>query len=133
MIWTEMALTARRRQPRDRDRTRVPRMTRRARADRAVGVRLADAVAVCAAARHRRWSLELYERMRRPSCVAGLKALGEVDLLSFESFGAEHGGPRHGGMAAMQKVLVDRLVTAAAVTGGQPGRNRKAPMLLPLL
>ena len=58
VIRPDVALAARRRQPRDRDRRGVARVARRARADRAVVVRLADAVALRAAARGRRRAFE---------------------------------------------------------------------------
>ena len=66
VVRPHVALPAGRRQPRDRHRRRVPRVAGRAGADRAVVVRLADAVALGAAARRGRRPFELHQRMRRP-------------------------------------------------------------------
>ena len=125
MIGSEMALPACRRQPGDRDRTRMARVTRRTGADRTVVVRLADAVTVGAAARHRRWSLQRDERMRGPPRVSRLETFSEVDLLGLQSLVTKHRRPRHSRVTTVEELLIDRFVTAAAVAGRQLRRDRE--------
>src|SRR5262245_4219278 len=133
MIRTEMTLTAGFRQTCDRDRRRVPCVARRARTDRAVVVRLSDAVALRAAARRRRRPFERRQRMRRPPRSAGLIALREFDLLRLQARLTVDRGPRRRGMAAAKKLLINRLVAAAAVARRQLGRDDESVVLCFLL
>ena len=55
-------------------------------ANGAIGVGLANAVALLAAAGHGGIAFELSEGMRRPARAAGLITFGEVDLLGSEPF-----------------------------------------------
>src|SRR6476661_3208176 len=108
-------------------------MARGAGADRPIVVRAADAVALRAAAGARRRSLDRDERMRRSTGAARLEALGEFDHLRPKARFAEHCGPRRRRVSAAQEFLIHRLVTAAAVAGGQLARDDEPVMLLSLL
>jgi hypothetical protein len=99
-------------------------------ADRAVGVGLADAVALLAAAGHRGAAFELHKRMRRAARSAGLIGLREIHLLGREARFAVDGGPGGGGVPAMEELLVDAFVTRAAISGGEFGRDGEAVMVL---
>src|SRR4030095_4617690 len=120
MIRSEVALSARRRQPRDRDRRGMARMTRRAGANRAIVVRLADAMALRAPAGGGGGALDRGERMGGSSGAARLVAFGELDLLGLQSFFAEHRRPRGRRVTAAQVLLVDRLRGGAAGVGLAP-------------
>ncbi len=87
-------------------------------ADRSVVVWFADRVALFAAAGHGGCALESDEWMRRPFYAAGLVGFGEGDLFGSEGLFAAHGGPGNGGVAAVQKFLIDLFVASAAVAGG---------------
>src|SRR4029453_19145465 len=118
MIRSEVALSARRRQPRDRARRGMARMTRRAGANRAIVVRLADAMALRAPAGGGGDALDLGERMGGSSGATRLVPFGELHLLGLQSFFAEHRRPRGRRVTAAQVLLVDRLVAAAGGGGG---------------
>src|SRR5690349_3928998 len=81
MIWPQVALPARGWEPRNRHRTRMPGMTRRASAESSVGIRLADTMALFASTRHGRRPFGLHKRMRRTPRPAGLIRLREINLL----------------------------------------------------
>src|SRR5215472_1907892 len=71
--------------------------------------------------------------MRRAARVAWLEPFRELDLLRLQSLGAEHRGPRDRGVAAVQELLVDGLVTAPAIPRREACHDREAMMVLPLL
>ena len=131
VIGPHVALPAGRRQPRDRDRARVPRVARRAACR---SCRRRSACRCCGSCAQplvgRRRAFERDQRMRRPLRVAGLISLGEIDLLRRQALRAEHRRPRHAGVTAAQELLVDRLVAAAAVARRQLRDDREAVMLL---
>src|SRR5215470_5623359 len=128
-----MALPTSRGQTRHSDGARVARVACRARADSAVVVRPAYGVAVRAAARRRRRAYNRDQRMWRPARVPRLVTLGEFDLVGFQARFAEHRRPRYSRVAAVQELLVDRFVTAAAVPRRQLRDNREAVVLLTVL
>src|SRR5262245_51756374 len=108
----------------------MSRMTGSARANRAVIVRLADAVALRAAAGGRRRTLDRSQRMRGAAGAAWLIALRELDLFWLETRLTVDRGPRRRRMPAAEKLLIDRLVTAAAVASRQLRRERESVMIL---
>src|SRR4051812_37858656 len=128
-----MTLPARRRQAGNRHRARMACVAGGARPNRSVFVRLADAMAVRAAARRSRRAFERDERMRRTSCVPGLIPFCERHLLCTEPALAKHSGPGHRRVPAAKELLIDRFVTASAVSGGELRDDREAVMLLSVL
>ena len=133
VVGTHVALGAGARQPSDAHGTGVARVAGGAGADGAVGIGPADAVALIAAAGHRRAAFELRERMRGTASAAGLISFREVYLLRAEAFFAVDGGPRGCGMPAVEKLLVDVFMAGAAVAGGELGGNGKAVVVFFLL
>jgi hypothetical protein len=68
------------------------------------------------------------------SCVSGwaarLIAFRKLHLFRFQTLLSEHRRPRRRRMAAPQEFLVDRLVTAPAVAGGQLRRDDESVMVV---
>ncbi len=129
VVRTEVALSAGRGQTGDGDRRGMPRVARGARADGSVLVRLADAVALSAAARGRGRSLELCQGVGRAPGAAWLIALRELDLFRLQPLLTEDRGPRSRRVAAPQELLVDRLVTASTVPRRQLCRDDETVMV----
>ena len=129
VVGAHVALAAGRRQAGDLDGRGVPRVAGGAGADRAVGVRLADAVALDAAADDGRRAFQGDQRIRRPLAGAGMELLREVDLLGRQPLLAVDRRPRRRGVAAAQELLVLRLVAAAAVGGRHVLRDDEAVMV----
>ena len=111
----------------------MPGVARRAGADRAVIVRPADAVALLAAAGHRRAALQRDERMRRPLRVPGLIGLGERDLLRAQCPSRRRLPPTIPPRAGCAGIAGRRLVAAPAVARRQIRRDHEAVMLFVLL
>src|ERR1043166_1061946 len=93
MIGTHMTLCACGRQPRDVNRTGVPRVAGCAVADGAVGVRPPHAMALLTAAHDRGSALHLHKRMWRSTGSTGLIGFRKTDLFRGEAFFAVHGSP----------------------------------------
>ena len=93
VIGTHMTLCARGRQTGDVNRTRVPRMAGRAVANRAVGVRPPDAVALLTTAYDRGAALHLHKRMWWSPSSAGLIGFRKINLFGGEALFAIHGSP----------------------------------------
>src|SRR5581483_6142911 len=102
-------------------------------ADGAVGVGPAHAVTLFAAAGHGRAAFELNEGMRRPARATGLIGFREIHLLGAQALFPINSSPRRSGMTAMEKLLINALVAAAAIPGGQLGRDDEAMMIFLLL
>src|SRR5215472_1203661 len=111
----------------------MPGVTRRAGADRAVGIWSAHTRTLFAAAGHSGSTLDLNKGMRRPTSTAGLILFREVDLLGRKTLLTVNSSPRCRGMTAMQKLLVNVLVAIAAIACGELGRNDKAVVIFLLL
>src|SRR4051812_5128879 len=108
----------------------MPGVTRRARADCAVGIGPPDGVALLASAGHRRSPLKLYEGMRRSSRASGLISLGKIHLLGREPFFTIDRSPGRRGMTAVKKLLINTLVATPAVSRGERGRDYESVMVL---
>src|SRR5262245_55528607 len=93
----------------------MPCVTSGAGSDRAVLIRLADAMAFGAAAGHRSRTFQFHERVSRPLASAGVELLGKGDLLGGQAAFAIDGGPRRSGVAAAHELLINRLVARAAI------------------
>ena len=123
MVRAHVALGAGAGQARDAHRAGVAGVASGAVADGAVGVGLAYAVALLAAAGHGRAALRLHERMRRTARAAGLIGFREIHLLGSEAFFAVDGGPGRRGVAAVQELLINVFVATAAIARRQLGRR----------
>src|SRR6185437_1613393 len=133
VIRPHVALRTGARKPGNAHGSRVSCVTRGATANRAVGVGPSNAVALFASAGHGRTTLELDKRVRRPARASRLIRLRKLYLFRTQSLLAVDRSPRRPSMAATQKLLVDILVTAAAVAGRQFGRDDEPVMFLFLL
>ncbi len=109
---------------------RVPRVARDAIADGAVAVGFTHAMALLAAAGHRRSAFQLHKGMRRPARSARLIGLGKINLLRRESLLAINRGPGRRGMAAVQKLLIDGFVATAAISRRKLRGDHKAVVIL---
>src|SRR5215469_243992 len=116
-----MTLPASARQPCDTNGARVPGVTCRAGPDRSIGIRAAHAMTLFAAAGHCRPSLHLNKGMRRPTSTARLIRFGKVHLFRRKTLLTVNSSPRRGGVTAVQKLLVNALVTTAAIARGELG------------
>ncbi len=129
-----MTLAAGAGEARDGDRTCVPRVATGAGSEGAIGIRLANAMALFASAYHRRRAFQLGEGMRRALSPAGLIRLREVHLLGGQALLTINRRPRRGRVAAVEKLLVNLLVTTAAVASGEPDcSDNKAVVIFLLL
>ena len=111
----------------------MPRVTRGAGADGAVGVRLANVMAHRATLGDGRRAFHGDQRIGAALDRAGMELLGEGDLLGGEIGGAAHGRPGGSGMAAAQVLAVLRGVALAAIRRGQRLGDREPAMLQRLL
>ena len=116
MVRAHVALRASAGQPRNADRTGVPRVAGRAVSNGSVGIWFAHAVALLAAAGHGGSAFSLHERMRRPSRSSRLIGFGKIHLFRREAFLAINRGPRPRGVPAVQELLVNILVAASAIS-----------------
>jgi hypothetical protein len=73
---------------------------------------------------------ELRQRVGRPARTAWLIAFRELHLFRLQTLLSEDRRPRCRRMAAPQKLLIDRLVTAPAVAGCQLRRDDEPVMVL---
>jgi len=111
----------------------VPRVTSRAGADGAIGIRFADRVALLAAAGHGGSPFERCERMRRALGVSRMVLLSESDLVGREPSFPINGGPGNRGVAAAEELLVDRLMAAAAIRSRKVLGDDESVMLIAFL
>ena len=111
----------------------MPGMAGCARADRAIAVWSAHTVALLTAAGHSGCAFELRDHIRRPASCSGLKLLGKINLFGRETFFSVYGCPCGGGVPAVQELLIDRFVTAAAVSRSEFRGNNKSVMVLLIL
>lgn len=111
----------------------MPGMAGRAVSDRSVRIGPADAVALLASAGHGGSALNLHKRMRWTPGSSRLVHFREVHLFGREPLLAVYGGPRRRSVPAVQELLVDILVAAAAVPRGQLGGNDESVMIFLLL
>ena len=125
MVGTHVALRAGAGQAGNANRTGVARMAGRAVANCAVGVWFAHAVALLAAAGHRRCALRLHKGMWRAPSASRLVGFRKIHLLRRKSLLAVNRGPCGSCMAAVQKLLIDALVAAAAISRGKFGRRSR--------
>jgi len=133
MIGAHVALAAGGRPPRDRDRGGVPGVTGRAGTNRSIVIGPANGVALRASTRRRRRALRRGQRMRRAARAARLIAFRELHLRRGEPGLSVDRRPRGRGMPAPEKFLIDRLVTAPAVAGGERRRDDETMMLVAAL
>src|SRR5438270_5203664 len=111
----------------------MPCVTRGTSSDRAVSVRLANAVALFTPTCHGRSTFELHKRMRWTPCAARLVGFRKVHLLGSQSFVAIYGSPGRRCMPAAQKLLIDAFVTASAIACSQLCGNDEPVVVLFLL
>src|SRR5579864_4214980 len=128
MVRTHVALSARGGQARQFHRTGVTAVARRAGANGAVRIRLADTVTLLATAGHCRPAFQFDERVRRPLRSSRLILFRKINLLGGEPLLAKHRRPRRRGMTAAQKLLVDLLMTAPAIPCRQAGFRNNEPV-----
>src|SRR5262249_3054578 len=133
MIWSDVALSTGARLSGNRHGTGMTCVAGRAVTDRAVVVGFADAVALFAPTGHCRWPFKSHERMWRTLDASRLISLGKVHLLRSECFLSSHRSPRHSGMPAVQELLIDVFVAAAAVARGEGANDGKSVVRLPFL
>jgi len=107
----------------------MPGVTCRAVADRAVAIGPADGVALLASAGHRRAPFKLYEGMGWSSRASGLISLGKIHLLGREPFFTIDRSPGGRGMTTVKELLVNALVTTAAIARREFGRDYESVMI----
>src|SRR5262249_13723609 len=133
MIGAHVTLAAGARQASNGHRGGVARVAGGAGADSAVGVGLADAVTLDAAAGDGRGAFAHGGRIRRTFAAAGVELLGKGDLLRGQALLAVDRGPRRRRVPAAQELLVLLLVAGAAVGRGDGFGDGEAVVLLLLL
>lgn len=116
VVRTHVALCTGGRQACEGNGAGVARMAGGAGPDGAVVVGLAHGMALLAARRHGRAALSMNKRMRRPLGAPWLVLLTESYLLRRQAFFAVDGSPRWSSVTAAEELLIDALVTAAAVS-----------------
>src|SRR5215470_5065895 len=133
MIWPKVALSAGARLSGDRHRTGMTGMACRAGADRAIVVRLPDAVTLFASAGHCRWPFKSREGMRWTFDSSRLVGLGKIHLFRSKCSLSAHSGPRYGGVAAVQELLIDVFMAAPAIAGSKGADDGKPVVSLAFL
>ena len=107
----------------------MPGVTGGARADRAIGVRFSDVVALVAAFRDCGWSFALGECVRIAFHRARVKLFGGLDLLGREVSRTGDCCPRRRGVPAANKLIVLRFMALGAIGGRQMFGNHEAAMV----
>lgn len=130
MVGAEVALAARARLASECDGACVACVAGGAVADCAVVVWFADGVALLATARHGRSAFKGDEWMRRAFYAAGLVGFGEGDLFGRECLFATNGGPGNGGVATVQKFLIDLFVASTTISSGDVACGHDEPVVV---
>ena len=133
MVRPEMALAAGAGQARHLNRRSVARVASGAVADGSIGIGTTDRVTTRATALRRRGAFERGQRVGRPFDAAGLVLLGKRDLLWGKILVAGYGGPGGGRVTAAQELLINGLVTGAAIRGRHSRVNHETVMILSTL
>jgi hypothetical protein len=87
-------------------------------------------MALFASADHGRRAFQLGERVRRAASPSGLIGLREIHLLGGQALLAIDRSPRRGCMAAMQKLLINLLMTTAAIASREADSSDNEAVVL---
>ena len=132
-VGTEVAMSAGTGLSGDCHRTGVTRVAGGAVTNRAVVVGFSDAVTLLAAAGHRRWPFQSGERMWRALDPSRLVSLGEIYLFRSKCFVPAYRSPRHCGVPAAQKLLIDIFMATSTVASSEAANNGESVVRLTFL
>src|SRR6266566_4565446 len=116
MIRSHVILPTSARKASNSNRTRVPSVTDSAGSDRAVSVRPSHAVALLTSACFSRRSFQLGQWIGRAASATRLVRFRKIHLLGRESFLTINRSPGGSAVATTQELLINVLVTRAAVS-----------------